>query len=65
MNSSQRRAALAALIGALAGLLFGVSYWFLWGCTRCARHTNPLTLIAFCVVLSSFLAVRWSKDHDD
>ncbi len=49
--------------GAFVGLLFGLTYWFAWGCRSCAKDNSPYAIIAFFVVTSAVMAASWGKDH--
>jgi hypothetical protein len=46
-------------IGALGGLLFGLTYWYAWGCRKCAKDNNPIALIGFCTVVGAGMARAW------
>ncbi len=46
-------------IGALGGLIFGLTYWYAWGCRRCAKDNNPVALIGFCVVVGAGMSRAW------
>lgn len=62
MLRRQQRLALWA-IGAASGLLLGLTYWFAWGCRRCAADESPISIVAFFVVVSAILARVWGRDH--
>lgn len=63
VRRAQRRAALIGLLsGAVGGLLFGVGYWFLWGCTRCAKDQSPYAVLGFCVLVGAVMGARMRAD---
>lgn len=51
------------LSGGVFGLLLGLGYWFLWGCTRCAKDNSPYAVVAFFVVCGAGMALSWGRDH--
>jgi hypothetical protein len=51
------------LIGGGAGLVFGLSYWFAWGCRNCASQNSALGIVGFCVVVGGLMARWWGIDH--
>ncbi len=51
------------LIGAAAGLVFGVGYWFAWGCRACAKGESPVAILLFCAIVGAVMARAWGKDH--
>jgi hypothetical protein len=51
------------LFGAAFGLLFGLSYWYAWGCRNCAKDKSPIALVAFCTVVGAGMGRVWGKDH--
>jgi hypothetical protein len=48
--------------GGVGGLLFGLGYWFLWGCRSCAVGWGPTSIVAFCVVAGGLVARSIGKD---
>ncbi|MEM1031272.1 MAG: hypothetical protein AAF928_19875 [Myxococcota bacterium] len=54
-----------ALGGGAAGVGLGLTYWFAWGCRRCAAGERPIRLVAFFAIVSAAMAVRWGRDHFD
>jgi hypothetical protein len=50
-------------VGAGFGLIFGLTYWYAWGCRNCAKDNSPVALIAFCVVVGVGMAHYWGRDH--
>ncbi len=49
--------------GALAGIALGLSYWFVWGCTRCAKGDSPVAIVTSIAVICAAMAHFWGKDH--
>lgn len=52
-----------AVGGGALGLAGGLTYWFAWGCTRCAKDNSPYAVVAFFVLCGAAMAVTWGKDH--
>lgn len=48
--------------GAAGGLLFGLGYWYLWGCWNCASSWGISRVIGFCVVTGGLVASLVGKD---
>lgn len=57
MNGRIRTKLLA--VGAVGGLVFGLTYWYAWGCRTCAKDNSPIALIAFCTVVGAGMARVW------
>ncbi|MFO0550638.1 MAG: hypothetical protein U0271_19750 [Polyangiaceae bacterium] len=51
------------LAGLMFGLVVGLTYWFVWGCDRCARGMHPAAVLAIFVVPSIFMFDVWFADH--
>ncbi len=52
-----------AAFGSIAGLIFGLLYWFGWGCRSCAQDSSPTALVSLFVVGGVVMALMWGKDH--
>ncbi len=50
-------------LGAVSGLALGLTYWYAWGCRRCAEGNHPVAIVGFFVVVGAVLARAWGPDH--
>jgi len=51
------------LVGAGFGLVFGLTWWFAWGCRRCAEGDNPFAIIAIITVVGAGMGRYLGRDH--
>ncbi len=65
MRSLLARRPLLALwaIGTVAGLVFGLGYFYVWGCRKCAKNASPVSIALVCGGLGGAMAGTWGKDH--
>lgn len=58
-----RQRLLLSTIGGSVGLLFGLLWYFTWGCDRCVQGSSPLTPIVFVTLCGVIMANLWGKEH--
>ncbi len=51
------------LVGGVIGLVFGLTYWFAWGCRNCASQNSVYGIVGFCVLVGGAMARTWGPDH--
>lgn len=51
------------LVGAAFGLAFGLTWWFAWGCRRCAEGDDPVLTIALITLAGAAMGRYLGRDH--